>query len=116
MCPSIVFEDDRPCLIIGAPGGTQISMGVFQVVLNALEHGMGITEAVVAPRFSATSDVIDVSNRIPRYLTDELAAMGYTIARSHLSYAFASVHAIRIQDGRITGAADPNHDGMALAV
>jgi len=116
MCPSIVFEDDRPCLIIGAPGGTQISMGVFQVVLNALEHGMGITEAVVAPRFSATSDVIDVSNRIPRYVTDELAAMGYTIARSHLSYAFASVHAIRIQDGRITGAADPNHDGMALAV
>jgi gamma-glutamyltranspeptidase/glutathione hydrolase len=116
MCPSIVFEDERPCLVIGAPGGTQISMGVFQVMLNVFDHGMGIAEAVLAPRFSATSDAIDVANRIPRYVTDELAALGYRIVRSHLSYPFASVHAIRIADGRISGAADPNHDGMALGV
>ncbi len=116
MCPSIVFRDGETRLVIGAPGGTQIVMGVMQAMLNVLEFDMPITEAIVQPRFSATSDIVDVSNRIPRYVTDVLAADGYEIARSHLSYPFAGVHGIRVDDGRPTGFADPNHDGMALAV
>ncbi|MDP6705133.1 MAG: gamma-glutamyltransferase [Alphaproteobacteria bacterium] len=116
MCPSIVFKDDVPFLVIGAPGGTNINIGVLQVILNVIDFDMGITEAVVAPRFSANSNLIDVSNRIPAFVTDALAADGYGIQRSHLSYTFAAVHAIRIDDGQPTGAADPGHDGMALAV
>jgi len=38
------------------------------------------------------------------------------VSRSYLSYAFAAVHAIRIDGGLWTGGADPGHDGMALAV
>ena len=64
--PSIVFEGDRPHLVIGAPGATQIAMGVLQVLLNAIDFEMTMVEAVSAPRFSATSNAIDVSNRIPR--------------------------------------------------
>ncbi len=116
MCPSIVFKDDTPHLVIGAPGGTNINIGVMQVILNVIDFAMGITDAVVAPRFSAISNAIDVSNRIPAYVTDVLAADGYEIVRSHLGYTFAAVHAIRIDDGQPTGAADPGHDGMALAV
>jgi gamma-glutamyltranspeptidase/glutathione hydrolase len=71
---------------------------------------------VAAPRVSATSDAIDVSNRIPAYVTRELAAMGYPIVRSYLSYAFAAVHGIAIDGDRWSGGADPGHDGMALAV
>jgi gamma-glutamyltranspeptidase/glutathione hydrolase len=116
ICPTIVLRDGAPRVVLGAPGGTQIAMGVLQAILNVVDFGMSAVEAVSAPRFSATSDAIDVANRIPRYVTDELAALGYRIVRSHLSYPFASVHAIRIADGRISGAADPNHDGMALGV
>ena len=116
ICPSILFDGNNPCLVIGAPGGTQIAMGVLQVILNVVDFGMPILEAVSAPRVSATSDAIDVSNRIPNYVTRELEAQGYQVRRSPLSYPFASVHAIRIEGGRVTGAADPNHDGMALAV
>jgi gamma-glutamyltranspeptidase / glutathione hydrolase len=58
----------------------------------------------------------DVSNRIPTLVTRELEAMGYRIARSHLSYTFAAVHGIRIDGDRGTGGADPCRDGMALAV
>ena len=116
MAPSIVFEGDEPMLVIGAPGGTYIAMGILQVMLNVLDFGMPILDAVHAARFCATSDVIDVVNRIPRYVTQDLEAMGYTIARSHLSYHFAGVHAILIEDGRRTGAADPGRDGMALTV
>ena len=116
VCPSILFDGERPCLVIGAPGGTQIAMGVLQVILNVVDFGMPIQEAVCAPRVSATSDAIDVSNRIPTYVTRALEAQGYEVRRSPLSYPFASVHAIRIDKGHLSGAADPNHDGMALAV
>jgi gamma-glutamyltranspeptidase/glutathione hydrolase len=116
ICPSILFKDGKPVLVIGAPGGTQIAMGVLQVILNVIDFAMPVPEAVSAPRLSATSDMIDVSNRIPNYVTDVLAAQGYEIARSPYSYTFGSVHAIKIAGGRITGWADPNHDGMALAV
>ncbi|MBC8241992.1 MAG: gamma-glutamyltransferase, partial [Alphaproteobacteria bacterium] len=116
LCPTIVLRDGEPVLVIGAPGGTQIAMGVLQGILNVLEFDMSPLEAVSAPRFSATSDPIDVSNRIPRAVTDQLAGQGYEIIRSAHSYPFASVHAIGIADGHWRGGADPNRDGMALLV
>ena len=87
-----------------------------------MTHGMIVApqpeavEAVAAPRFTANSDVIDVCNRIPHFVSDELESMGYTIARSYLSYTFAGVHAIKVDGGKWSGAADPGRDGMALAV
>ena len=74
------------------------------------------SEAVSAPRITANSNTIDVSNRIPRFVTDELAARGYPISRSPFSYVFSGVHAIRIVEGKWDGGADPGRDGMALAV
>ena len=116
MAPTIVFKDGEPHIVIGAPGGTFITMGVLQGILNMLDFGMTVTDAIAAPRFSANSDTIAVSNRIPRFVTDEVEALGYPVARSYLSYVFAGVHAIRIDDGAWSGAADPGRDGMALAV
>ena len=116
MSPSIVFKGDEPHVVIGAPGGTYITMGVLQGILNALDFGMPISDAVAAPRFSTNSDTIDVCNRIPRFVTDELEKIGYPVARSYLSYHFAGVHGIRIDDGVWSGGADPGRDGMALIV
>jgi gamma-glutamyltranspeptidase / glutathione hydrolase len=114
--PSIVFEGERPHLVIGAPGATQIAMGVLQVVLNALDFEMTMVEAVSAPRFSATSNAIDVSNRIPRATERQLEAQGYEVARSPNTYGFAAVHAIRVHPDGLDGGADPGHDGIVLAV
>ena len=116
MCPSIVFRGGEPYVVIGAPGGTQITMGVLQVLMNVLDFEMSMSDAVSAARFSATSNPIDVSNRIPRFVTNELEAQGYEVVRWPVSYAFAWVHGIRIDDGVWTGGADPGADGMALAV
>jgi len=116
VCPSIVFRDDAPYLVIGAPGGTQIAMGVLQAILNVVDFSMAMSDAVAAPRFAATSDLIDVANRIPVATTRALEAQGYGVARSYLSYAIAAVHGIKIEGGRWSGGADPSHDGMALAV
>ena len=117
LCPTIVFESDRPCMALGAPGGTQIAMGVTQAILNVLDHGMTMTEAVSAPRFSSTSNAIDISNRIPGYVVEPLERMGYEIVRSPLTFGFAAVHGIRLlADGGLDGGADPGHDGVALQV
>jgi gamma-glutamyltranspeptidase/glutathione hydrolase len=116
MCPSILFRDGKPEIVIGAPGATQIAMGVLQVLLNAIDFGMPMTEAVSAARFAATSDLIDVSNRIPRRITGELEASGYQIARSPHTFGFAYVHGIRIADAGLDGGADPGQDGFAMRV
>lgn len=116
MCPSIVFSDGKPAIVIGAPGATQISLGVLQVLLNALDFGMPIAEAVAAPRISATSDTIEISNRFPTATERGLQERGYDVQRSHMSFTVASVHAIQVWHGKLKGAADPGLDGMALAV
>ncbi|MFO1080767.1 MAG: gamma-glutamyltransferase family protein [Reyranellaceae bacterium] len=114
--PSILFKGDRAHLVIGAPGATQIAMGVLHVILNALDFDMTMVEAVSAPRFSATSDAIDVSNRIPWRVERELQAMGYPVVRSPYGFGFAAVHALRIHDDGLDGGADPGHDGVVIAV
>ncbi len=89
---------------------------MLQVILNVLDWGMGMQEAISAPRFVATSEVIDISNRIPRGVQQAVEAMGYTVRRSALSYAFAGVHGIALFDGRLDGGADPQRDGMVATL
>jgi gamma-glutamyltranspeptidase/glutathione hydrolase len=116
VCPTIVFREGTPRIVIGAPGGTQIAMGVLQAILNVIDFGMDMERAVSAPRFSSTSDAIDIMNRIPDYVVDPLRAEGIEVVRSALTFGIAAVHGICIEGGRMDGGADPGHDGVALGV
>ncbi|KQU54771.1 gamma-glutamyltransferase [Bosea sp. Leaf344] len=114
--PTIVFKDEKPFTVMGAPGGSYIAPAMAQGVMNIIDFGMGMLEAVAAPRIVAVSNSIDISNRIRRSVGEELTGMGYDLKRSPQSYPFAALHGIRIDDGRCTGGADPQRDGMAIAV
>jgi gamma-glutamyltranspeptidase/glutathione hydrolase len=116
MAPTIVFKDDKPFFIVGAPGGTYITPGILQAILNVVDFNMSALEAVSAPRLCATSDTIWLTNRILRSTEAELVRRGYPVKRSPYTYYFAGLHGIRIVDGMPDGAADPGRDGMALAV
>ena len=50
MTPTIVTRDGKLALVIGTPGGSRIPTSVLQVMLNLIDHGMTLTEAVEAPR------------------------------------------------------------------
>ncbi|MBS0639641.1 MAG: gamma-glutamyltransferase [Proteobacteria bacterium] len=113
-CPTLVFEGDTPSMVVGAPGGAHIVNAVLQSLLNVIDFGMPMSEAVSAPRFSVTSDKIDISNRIPHRVSNALAADGYEIVRSHKSYVFADVHAVGRTKHGWTGGADPSADGMVM--
>lgn len=116
LCPSIIFRDGRPHVVIGAPGATQIAMGVLQAILNVLDFDMTMTEAVSAARFSATSDMIDVSNRISYGTCRKLEERGYEVVRSPYGFGFAAVHSIKIDGDKLDGGADPGHDGVAWKI
>ena len=51
MTPTIVLKNNKPYLILGSPGGPSIITSVFQTILNVLEYGMSVNEAVSSPRF-----------------------------------------------------------------
>jgi gamma-glutamyltranspeptidase/glutathione hydrolase len=117
MCPTMIFDGDKPKLTLGAPGGTYITMAVLQGILNVIDFDMDAQKATSAARICTTSDIIDVTNRIPRYVEKELTDRGYEVRRSPLSYHFGGVHAISFdENGFGIGGADPGRDGMAMEV
>ena len=114
LSPTIVFKGERPFLLVGAPGGTTITMGNLQAILNAVDFGMDAQEAVSAPRFTATSETIELTNRILRSTERALKARGYPVKRHPFSHMMPLVHAIRLTEAGLDGGADPAADGMAV--
>jgi gamma-glutamyltranspeptidase/glutathione hydrolase len=51
MSPTIVTKDGKPVLVVGTPGGSRIITAVLHTILNVVDYGMNIQEAVDAPRF-----------------------------------------------------------------
>ena len=111
MSPTLVFDGGAPVATLGAPGGAWIGVAILQVLVNMLDWGMTMQEAVMAPRFSATTETVDISNRIPRAVQRAVVEMGYEVKRSPMSFPFAAPHGITMWDGVLEGGADPQRDG-----
>jgi gamma-glutamyltranspeptidase / glutathione hydrolase len=107
MTPTIVEKDNKLFMVVGTPGGSTIITSVFQVVLNVIEHGMTMQEAVDAKRIHSQwmPDVIAPEYRA---LAEEdsitLVKMGHTFqSRDEIG----RVDAIRIlPNGKLEGGAD----------
>ncbi len=121
MCPTFVYRGDRLWLVLGTPGGPTIFTTVFQVIVNRVDFGMSLEEAVAAPRFhhqwpprAMDADPIDFERGNEPYAAARrtLEALGYVIrARGPLG----DVQAIEIADGRARGASDPRGTGRVTA-
>jgi len=51
MSPTIVSKDGKPVMVVGTPGGSRIITAVLHTVINVIDYGMNVQEAVDAPRF-----------------------------------------------------------------
>jgi len=115
MTPTIVLRGGKPVLIVGTPGGGRITTAVVSTLVNVIDYGMNIQEAVNAPRFHQ------------QWLPEETSAERFAIppdARRILEswgHRFRDVRsmnhmcAIAIDDDRYYGANDPRGDtGLAL--
>ena len=111
MTPSIIARDGRLVAVVGSPGGRTIINTVLQVVLNALDFGMNIQEAVNAPRIHHQwlPDRIRIEEEGTSESTLEaLRAMGHT---AEMGGEQGLAHSIMIDplSGDRLGAADPRN-------
>jgi gamma-glutamyltranspeptidase / glutathione hydrolase len=116
MTPTIVTKDDRVFLVVGSPGGSRIITTVLQVIMNVIDHGMDVQEAVDAPRFHHQwlPDEIRLERRgFPVDVVRALEAMGH---KTKALGDMGDVHAIVIdpKTGVRFGASDPRMDGRTL--
>jgi gamma-glutamyltranspeptidase / glutathione hydrolase len=79
IAPTIVLRDGRPFLALGSPGGASIITTVTQILLNRLDFGMTLPEAVAAPRLSQRNSAT-TQTETPFLSTPEAAALE---ARGH---------------------------------
>ena len=118
MAPTIVYRGGRPVLVIGAPGATRIITSLVQVIVNHLDFGMRVSDAVLAPRFDCQGDLIECQARIPEFVCAKVRER-HPISRLPRSHGgMALVHAISMDraSGALAGAADTGSGGMALLV
>ncbi|MHA7685888.1 gamma-glutamyltransferase [Cupriavidus sp. PET2-C1] len=108
-CTTLIFKDDAVWMALGAPGGTAIPSALTQTIVNVVDFGMSMYEAVAAPRISVTSNVIEVSNRIPRFVTKSLEDICVSAGgESTLSETFACALSNSSGGLSLTGVLDPS--------
>jgi len=112
MTPTIGLRDGKLYFVVGSPGGPRIITTVLQVLVNLLDFGMNIQEAVDWPRFHHQW-LPDRLYMEPGFSPDTAAllrARGHTLEKIG---SMGEVAAILAQGGRLEGAADPRAEGKA---
>ncbi len=110
MAPALVTRDNRIVASVGSSGGRKIMNCNAQVIVNLVDFGMDIDQALASPRIDASTRQLIASGRLAPETLDRLAALGHDIVvrdETLLTGDFASPVALaRRQDGTLTGAAD----------
>jgi gamma-glutamyltranspeptidase / glutathione hydrolase len=112
MTPTIVERAGKPYLVAGSPGGPRIITTVLEVLINVLDFGMNVRDAVERPRFHHQW-MPDKLYMEPGFSPDTIAilkARGYDVEDE---FSIGEVAAILCEDGWLQGAADPRIEGAA---
>jgi len=106
MTPTIILEEDRPILIVGASGGPRIISATLQTILNVLDFHMPIKEAVGAPRIHHQwkPNTLMVERDISQDVRASLRRRGHRIKERR---AVGIVQGILAGQGSVSGSADP---------
>ena len=112
MTPTIVLKDGKPVLALGSPGGPTIINTVLEVIVNVVDFGMNVQDAVNWPRFHHQwmPDVLRVEPGISPDTVALLEKRGYVVTRVN---AQGEAAAIRWNNGWLEGAPDPRTEGTA---
>ncbi|MDP2957345.1 MAG: gamma-glutamyltransferase [Longimicrobiales bacterium] len=110
--PAFVTRGGEPWLSFGVMGGAMQPQGHVQVLLNLLEFGMDLQEAVDAPRFRHFTGTTVAIEALPEDVAGQLRSMGHTL-RSPEGVAFGGAQAVMKLLRGWAAASDPRKDGMA---
>jgi gamma-glutamyltranspeptidase/glutathione hydrolase len=115
MAPMIVLKDGKLAFALGLPGALRIFPSALQAIVNLIDHGMSLQEAVEAPRVWTEGGVLELEEAFPETVAEALRARGHRIVR--MPRIAGGMNAISFgTDGTLTGAACWRADGTPVAV
>lgn len=85
MSPTIVTKDGKPFMVLGSPGGSRIITITLETLMNVVDYGMNIQEAVDAPRLHH------------QWLPDEVAAEPFALSPDTLKILEQMGYTIKVQ-------------------
>jgi gamma-glutamyltranspeptidase/glutathione hydrolase len=117
MSPLVIQKDGRLWGALGSSGGRRISTGVAQSLLNVIEFGMSLQEAVQAPRVHVETDQVLMDGRLGDETKTALERLGHTVHAStpdFISADFSTPNGVRtIGDDLVSGLYPANKFGGA---
>ncbi len=117
MTPTIVEKDGKLFMVVGSPGGSTIITSVMQTILNVYEFGLGMQEAVDAPRFHHQwlPDVVVLEPKgFDSIMVKNLEDKGYHISQGKTRIIGKVDAILRLPDGSLEGGADHRGDDKAI--
>ena len=114
MTPTFVFRDGRLVLVTGSPGGSRIISTVLQVIVNVLDFGLNLAEAVAAPRVHHQwrPDALLVETGLSPDTLRLLRERGHRVVIGATS---GSANSVQVTPEGFFGAADPRQRGTLAA-
>jgi gamma-glutamyltranspeptidase/glutathione hydrolase len=121
MSPLVVLRDGRPLLAVGAAGGRKIIHAVARIVSNVIDHGLGIQDAIAAPRIDCSGASVLVNARYPADVVTGLKRRGHRVEvgeESFFRYPFATALGVLVDEesGSIRGGVDPYQAAVAMGI
>lgn len=115
VAPTMVLRGGKPLFTCGSPGGIVISQVVADVVLNVLEYGMSLREAVEHPRTYVFTG--EWEEGIPDETIDGLEALGYDMATTPVAdIGDTQMIAVDQERDELVGVYDPRRGGGVAGV
>ncbi len=114
--PTVVCRSGKPVLVLGSPGAARIISALAQIIINFVDFGMGLDEAIEAPRMHCLTKTLAVEGRISGEVIRTLESWGHTVERyPDWDNFFGGAQGIFLdaRAGRLCGAADSRRDGAA---
>lgn len=123
MSPTIVTKDGNPVMTVGSPGSNRIITTILQIMINRLDFGMTLPEAIAEPRLSqrnlsdARTDFESIYVDEYGTLLDELEAMGHTFNSYTAVEGISAATGLEfLPDGSVQAAAEPTRRGGGSAM
>ncbi len=117
MTPTIVEKDDDLYMVLGTPGGSTIITNVYQVILNVIDHGMTMQEAVDARKIHAQwlpDEIVLERGVISSEIRQQLEEKGHSLREINQIGRFQAI--MKRADGTLEGAADTTRTGDSTAL
>src|SRR5262249_53124291 len=114
MAPTIVLENDRPVLVVGAAGGPRIISATLQTILNVLDFRMPLKKALEAPRIHHQwlPDELAVESAIPPLTRKSLQKLGH---KEQEKNPLGLAEAGAAKGGKATAQPDPRREEPSAA-